>query len=101
MLGFVKPAKGQLAKARQEFERIKPKAWMQEAARNPKKYTPEQLARMRQGQAPIGQDGFPMEVHHKTPLAEGGENSFENFDFSTRTGHRLGPNYKEKHPNLP
>ena len=90
-----------LAKARQEFEAMKPKAWMEEAARNPQEYTPEQLARMNNGQAPIGEDGFPMEIHHRTPLAEGGENSMDNFDFMTRTDHRLGPNYKGNHPNLP
>jgi len=42
-----------------------------------------------------------MEIHHKTPLAEGGTNMFDNFEFLTRTDHRLGPNYKKNHPNLP
>lgn len=74
---------------------------MDEAARNPQKYTPEQLARMRNGQAPIGSDNFPMEIHHRQPLAEGGPNFMDNFDFLTRTEHRLGENYKLNHPNLP
>src|SRR5207245_8175321 len=85
---------------RKDFEKMKPKAWMREAAQNPVKYTAEQLARMRRGQAPIGPDGFPMEIHHKLELAAGGQNSFENFDFLTRTAHRLGDNYKLNHPNL-
>jgi hypothetical protein len=42
-----------------------------------------------------------MELHHRTPLAEGGTNAFENLSPLTRTDHRLGPNYKLNHPNLP
>lgn len=80
---------------------MKPKAWMDEAAMNPHKYSPEQLAQMRRGEAPLGPDGYTMEIHHKRPLAEGGANTFDNFEFKTRTDHRLGPNYKKNHPNLP
>jgi RHS repeat-associated protein len=90
-----------LAKMRSEFNTAKPQAWKEEAARNPQKYTKKQLAAMKKGEAPIGSDGFPMEIHHKTPLAEGGTNTMDNFDFLTRTDHRLGPNYKKNHPNLP
>ncbi len=90
-----------LAKMRKQFNAVKPQAWIDEAAKNSHKYTPDQLSRMRAGQAPIGADGFPMEIHHRTPLAEGGGNVFDNFDFLTRTDHRLGPNYKRNHPNLP
>jgi hypothetical protein len=86
---------------RKEFNSVKPQAWIDEAAANPSKYTPDQLARMQNGQAPIGSDGFPMEIHHKSPLAEGGTNTLDNFEFLTRTYHRLGPNYKLNHPNLP
>ncbi len=56
-----------LASARREFERVKPQTWKDEAAANPQNYTPEQLARMKNGQAPIGNDGFSMEIHHKIP----------------------------------
>jgi hypothetical protein len=90
-----------LAKARGEFNKMKPQAWKDEAARNPQRYTPDQLARMRNGDAPIGGDGYPMEMHHRTPLAEGGQNSMDNFEFMTRSDHRLGDNYKKNHPNLP
>jgi len=90
-----------LATARKEFDAAKPVAWMREAATNAPKYTAEQLARMKQGLAPIGPDGFPMEIHHRAPLAEGGANLFENFEFLSRTDHRLGRNYKLNHPNLP
>lgn len=90
-----------LAKLRREFKSAKPQAWIDEAARNPHKYTRSQLAAMKKGEAPIGSDGFPMEIHHRTPLAEGGTNTMDNFDFLTRTDHRLGENYKKNHPNLP
>jgi len=99
--GVMRITSDALAKARQAFEKIKPNAWMAEAARNSEKYTVEQLARIKNGLAPIGRDGFPMEIHHRTPLSEGGANTMDNFDFKTRTDHRLGPNYKENHPNLP
>ena len=90
-----------LAAMRKEFARVKPQAWIGEAASNPSKYTSAQLEKMRNGLAPIGCDGFPMEIHHQIPLAEGGTNLFSNFSFLTRTLHRLGSNYKINHPNLP
>ncbi len=90
-----------LANMRKEFNAVKPQAWKDEAARNPQKYTKDQLARMRNGQPPIGSDGYPMEIHHKKPLAEGGTNTFGNYEFLERTDHRLGPNYKKNHPNFP
>ena len=90
-----------LEKARREFNAMKPRASMDEAARSPAKYTSEQLADMRRGLTPTGADNFPMEIHHRTPLAEGGANSMDNFEFLTRTEHRLGANYKLNHPNLP
>lgn len=88
----------QLSKARGEFEKMKPDIWKEEAARNPQKYSQEQLARARQGQAPIGDDGYPMEIHHKQLLSEGGSNITDNFDFLTRSGHRLGENFSKNHP---
>lgn len=42
-----------------------------------------------------------MEIHHKSPLAEGGENTFDNYQFMTQEEHRRGDNYKKNHPNLP
>ena len=90
-----------LKAARQEFNAIKPKFWKREAAANMHAYSSEQIADMAKGNAPIGADGYRMELHHKTPLAEGGTNSFDNFNPMTRTDHRLGPNYKSNHPNLP
>jgi hypothetical protein len=91
----------ELEKLRKEFEAVKPKFWKHEAAVRPGAYSPENIARMKQGKPPIGSDGFPMEVHHKVPLAEGGTNAFDNLVPLTRTEHRLGPNYKLNHPNLP
>jgi hypothetical protein len=91
----------ELEKLRQEFETAKSKFWKHEASNRPDTYSPENLARMKQGRPPIGADGFPMELHHKVPLAEGGTNVFENLVPLTRTEHRLGVNYKLNHPNLP
>jgi len=90
-----------LEAARREFENVKPKFWKHEAETNPGAYSAENLARMRQGKAPIGNDGHPMELHHIKPLAEGGTNTFDNLRSMTRTEHRLGDNYKLNHPNLP
>ena len=90
-----------LAKARSEFEGMKRQLWKQEAERNPHKYTPEQLDKMRRGDAPTGSDGRPMEIHHKHPLSEGGLNTWDNFEFLTHTDHRRKPNFKPNHPNLP
>jgi hypothetical protein len=56
---------------------------------------------MRAGRAPLGGDGYRMELHHRTPLANGGTNSFDNMSPLTRTDHRLGENYSINHPGLP
>lgn len=90
-----------LAKLRRDFEAVKARFWKNEAEVNPGAYSPENLARMRNGKPPIGSDGYPMELHHKVSLAEGGTNSFANLAIKTRTEHRLGPHYKQNHPNLP
>jgi RHS repeat-associated protein len=102
------PAKGglrvtgdALKAARRDFEAVKPDRWKYEAATNVERYTSEQIADMAKGRAPMGADGYRMELHHETPLAEGGSNAFENLKPMTRTDHRLGPNYKANHPNLP
>ncbi|WP_306818569.1 HNH endonuclease signature motif containing protein [Archangium lipolyticum] len=91
----------ELEKLRKEFEAVKSKFWKHEAEARPGVYSPENVARMKQGKPPIGSDGFPMELHHKVPLAEGGSNAFENLVPLTRTEHRLGLSYKLNHPNLP
>jgi RHS repeat-associated protein len=90
-----------LKTARREFERAKPDRWKFEAATNMERYSAEQIADMAKGKAPIGTDGYRMELHHQTPLAEGGSNTFDNLLPMTRTDHRLGANYKANHPNLP
>ena len=90
-----------LADMRKAFTKAKPQAWIDEAAKNPSKYMSAQLEKMKQGLAPLGDDGFSMEIHHRIPLAEGGTNAFDNFVFLTQTQHRRGPNYKLNHPNLP
>ncbi|HZH15126.1 MAG TPA: HNH endonuclease signature motif containing protein [Archangium sp.] len=91
----------ELEKLRKEFEAVKSKFWKHEAEVRPGPYSPGNIARMKQGKPPIGSDGFPMELHHKVPLAEGGTNAFENLEPLTRTEHRLGSNYKLNHPHLP
>jgi hypothetical protein len=50
------------------------------------------------GKAPIGSDGYPMELHHKVMLARGGSNDIDNLIAMTRTDHRLGANYAKNHP---
>lgn len=90
-----------LKAARSEFEnKAKPARWMHEAATNAERYSPEQYTAMINGDAPMGTDGYPMELHHKTPLAQCGSNDFDNLQAMTRTDHRLGPNYKLNHPTL-
>lgn len=42
-----------------------------------------------------------MELHHKTPLANGGTNDFDNLQPMTQTEHRRGENYLKNHPALP
>lgn len=57
-------------------------------------YTAANLARMREGKPPIGEDDFPMELHHPNGLP------WEPVEPMTRTEHRLGPNYRLNHPWL-
>ncbi len=88
-----------LRKMRTEFDSVaKPRFWKNEAASNAAKYSPEDLARMKQGKGPMGPDGFPMEIHHRVPLEQGGSNSADNLIPLSRTDHRLGPNYRLNHP---
>ena len=91
----------ELAEKRAEFNRMKPEIWKQEAATNPGKYSQENLERMRQGGALKDSNGVSMEIHHKIPLASGGTNEPSNFSIMTKDQHRLGPNFKANHPDLP
>lgn len=86
---------------RREFKPAKEAYSRSQATGNPGAYGPDDLARMNAGKPPIGGDGFPLEIHHRTPLARGGTNDVDNFEVLTRTEHRLGPNYKRNHPGLP
>ena len=65
--------------------------WKAEAQNNASKYGAEDLARMEKGRAPKGQDGHPMELHHKDKTPEGG------LEPMSRTDHRLGENFKRNH----
>jgi RHS repeat-associated protein len=85
---------------RAEFNKAKPQLWKHEAATNPQKYSAENIALMRDGRAPIGPDGFPMEIHHITPLSQGGTNHVSNLQIMTKTEHRLGSSFKANHPDL-
>jgi hypothetical protein len=75
--------------------------WKAEAAKDPMLreldkllYSDENMALMRRARAPIGEDGFPMELHHP----EGDPDA--PVEPMTRTDHRLGPNYRLNHPWL-
>ena len=59
---------------RTAFNRQRTDYWRNEAATNPSRYgsNPENLSRMMSGRAPMGNDGFPFELHHA------GSNGFRN-----------------------
>jgi RHS repeat-associated protein len=86
-----------LSQLRSEFNGVRSRYWKNEAASNPGQYSAADLARMEQGKAPIGNDGYPMELHHDPPLSQGGNNDPENLVPMTRTEHRLGGNYGLNH----
>lgn len=89
----------QLKQKRKEFETVtRPEYWKKKAAESPGGYSESDLERMRNGKPPIGSDGNPMELHHKTPLSRGGSNDVSNLEEMTRTRHRLGGNYRVNHP---
>lgn len=77
---------------RAAFAKERADYWKREAQANSGKYAPDDVARMEKGRAPIGSDGFPMELHHKNRTMTGGVEPM------TRTEHRLGENYKKNHP---
>ncbi len=83
---------------RAEYRAKRMERWREEIKRHPDKYTAAQKQRVRlENKAPIGSDGYPMEIHHRKMLSEGGSNLIENMDFLTRTAHRLGKSYKRRH----
>src|SRR5690554_2668646 len=47
----------------------------------------------KRGNAPIGKDGYPVELHHRNQKPNGP------IDEMTRTDHRLGDNFKKNHSN--
>ncbi len=77
---------------RQVFAAEREAYWKAEAKTNAGKYSPEDLAKMKEGRPPTGADGYPKELHHVDRTPEGG---LEPMD---RTDHRLGDNYKKNHP---
>jgi hypothetical protein len=93
------PTKDELKERRNDFNKnVKPQYWRDQARDSPGSYTADYLARMKDGKAPIGDDGYPMELHHKVELYRGGSNDYEDLDPMTRTEHRLGANYRKNHP---
>ena len=64
---------------------VRQRYWKNEAFYNPSKY-PNDLSRMKKGLAPIGDDFFPMKLHH--PYGRNGENFFV-FEPLSRTDHRF------------
>ncbi|NNM88460.1 MAG: hypothetical protein HKL95_08065 [Phycisphaerae bacterium] len=66
--------------------------WKAQAEKNPGKYSAADLARMKQGRAPLGPDGKLVELHHVDRTPEGGVKPM------SRTDHRLGGNHKKNHP---
>ena len=59
----------------------------------PYKTTPENKEQMKQGNAPTGTDGHPVELHHEGQKSNGPVKEM------TRTEHRLGENFTKNHPN--
>jgi RHS repeat-associated protein len=77
---------------RAEFRKQREAFWKSEAARNAGHYTQENLDRMRNGRAPLGTDGKPMELHHVDGSPTGPVVPM------SRTDHRSGENFKKSHP---
>jgi hypothetical protein len=89
----------QSAALRAQFPAVRRAYWRAEAAANADAYSSENVARMKSGSAPIGDDGAPMELHHVVPLRDGGTNDVSNLKAMTQTEHRRGENYKKNHPD--
>jgi RHS repeat-associated protein len=59
----------------------------------PYENTPQNKEQMKQGNAPTGADGHPVELHHEGQKPNGPVKEM------TRTEHRGGENFKKNHPN--
>jgi len=79
---------------REAFGKQRESFWKGEAEKAPQKYSADNLKRMKEGKAPMGKDGHPMELHHP-----GGEPNAAPLPM-TRTEHRVGDNYQRNHPWL-
>jgi hypothetical protein len=89
----------ELDRLRKQFDDVvKPGYWRKQAKNNASLYSADDLARMNQGRAPIGSDGYPLELHHVLALECGGANDERNLVVMTRTDHRLKGNYRGNHP---
>ena len=97
---YVKRAREELQRLRSEFNRGVRKEFLIDLANDPRKVTELQkaglsdidIARMRAGKVP---DGW--EVHHKLPLDDGGENTFENLVLiKTDPHHKAITNWQNK-----
>jgi hypothetical protein len=64
---------------------VRQRFWKNEALNNPNSYSFNDLYRMKQGLAPIGADGFSMELHHPFGRKNG---YFYVIEPLTRTEHR-------------
>ena len=97
---YVKRAREELQRLRSEFNRGVRREFLIDLANDPRKVTELQkaglsdidIARMRAGKVP---DGW--EVHHKLPLDDGGENTFENLVLiKTDPHHKAITNWQNK-----
>ena len=88
---FRKRPKEEVEKLRREFDSKHRGEYLKQLASTPgadRAFSADQLAAMRNGNAPLGSDGKLMVVHHKVPLFRGGENATANFDLLTASEHQ-------------
>ena len=79
---------------REAFSKQRSEFWKNEASENAGQYSPENLEKMQRGRAPIGDDGFPKELHHP----DGSPDAV--LVPMTKTEHILKGNYLKNHPFL-
>jgi len=83
-----------VASAQNQYNMASDEAPTSSGAEAPYENTPENQQRMREGKAPMGKDGKPVELHHEGQAAEG------NLEEMTQSEHRLGDNLKKNHPDI-
>ena len=66
---------------------VRSRFWKNEALNNPSEWTESNISRMQGGRAPIGRDGYSMQLHHVKPRAAGGSDDFGNLQAMTQTAH--------------